>query len=340
MACILFHCGCAPESTVWTEHEGYRSKALVSGRGGGGFERLSAKDTGLLAPNSVALDSVVANRHFMHGSGIAIGDVDHDAWPDIYVARLTAPDVLYRNLGNWQFADITEASGLPPDSFASTGAVLADIDGDRDLDLLVTMLTGPNAVYLNDGQGRFASAPQAAGLASGNASTTMTLADIDGDADLDIYVTRFKRLTLADSLPHQLLTWDNVLADTSWNVRPEFRDHYVFRRSGSKIIRSELGEPDALYLNDGLGNYALQPWVSGRFRDTYGMPITESPRHWGLTARFHDVNGDLILDLYVCNDFDSLDAFFLSQGDGVFRHVPPEVLRQTSNATMKLLQNA
>ena len=334
LACVFLHFGCASQSTDWTEHEGFRYRALAMDRGDAGFELLSADRTGLVALNAVSSDTIVFNRHFMHGSGIAIGDVDNDARPDIFVARLTAPDVLYRNLGSWQFEDITSTSGLPLDSYASTGAVLVDIDGDRDLDLLVTMLTGPNAVYLNDGQGRFTSA--AMGLQSSYASTTMTLADIDGDTDLDMYVTRYKRIALSDSLPHDLLTWDNVLADTSWNVKPDFQAHYVFRRSGSRIIRSELGEPDALYLNSGQGYFEQQPWSGGRFRDARGDPIMESPRHWGLTARFHDVNGDLIPDLYVCNDFDSPDAFFLGQGDGAFRQVPPEALRQTSNATMSV----
>ena len=286
--------------------------------------------------NEVTADTIIANRHFMHGSGIAIGDVDNDGWPDVFVARLIASDVLYRNLGNWRFEDVTEQAGLLTEAQATTGAVLADIDGDHDLDLLTTMMTGPNAVWLNDGTGRFSSASDAAGLQSSRSSTTMTLADVDGDADLDLYVARYKRISLADSLPRQVLTWENVLADSSFNVKPEFQSHYVFRKSGTRVIRSELAEPDALFLNDGTGNFQLQSWTEGRFLDAAGRPLAESPQDWALTARFFDVNGDRIPDLYICNDFDSPDAFYLGQEGGTFQQVPAEAMRKTSNATMSV----
>lgn len=328
--------GCTTRTADWVDGEGYRKWPLSIERGSVGFEQLLAPKTGLTARNEVSEDTMVANRHFMHGSGIAIGDVDNDSWPDIYVARLTAPDLLYRNLGDWRFEDITLQSGLPATSSPSTGAVLVDIDGDRDLDLLVTMLTGPNAAFLNDGRGQFKRVPAAAGIESNLAGTTMTLADVDGDADLDLYVARYKRISLADSLPPEVLTWESVMADSAWQVKPEFATHYAFEKAGTGVIRSELGEPDALYLNNGRGTFEFEPWTDGRFLNAEGQKITESPRHWGLTARFHDVNGDRIPDLYVCNDFNSPDAFFLGQESGKLRQVPPEAVRKTSNATMSV----
>ena len=55
---------------------------------------------------------------------------------------MDGPNVLYRNLVGWRFEDVTEAAGVAaPDRF-STGAVLADLDGDGDLDLLVTAMGG------------------------------------------------------------------------------------------------------------------------------------------------------------------------------------------------------
>ena len=336
LLCWFILSGCASRSQEWTYGEMYQSRPLIYSRGKAGFQELGSRETGLVARNNVPMDSIVANRHFMHGSGIAIGDVDGDEWPDIYVARLTASDVLYRNLGQWRFKDISSEAGLDADSYASTGAVFADIDGDRDLDLLVTMLTGPNAVYLNDGHGQFSQVHEAAGLQSSYASTTMTLADVDGDADLDLYVARYKRIALADSLPSEALAWEQTLIDSTLEARPHFKEHYAFRMSGNRMIRSELGEPDALYLNDGLGRFEAVSWTGGGFLDAFGQPITQIPRGWGLTARFHDVNNDRIPDLYVCNDFDSPDAFWLGQAGGVFRLVSPEAVRKTSNATMSI----
>ena len=61
-------------------------------------------------------------------------DADNDGWPDLLVARFGTP-ILYRNLGNGRFADVTSGSGL--DRFANTIAVVAfDYDNDGRLDLL------------------------------------------------------------------------------------------------------------------------------------------------------------------------------------------------------------
>ena len=286
--------------------------------------------------NNVSAEQIVANRHFMHGSGIAIGDIDGDDRPDVYVARLHQSNVLYRNQGNLRFADITEASGVALEGYHSTGAALVDLDGDGDLDLLVTMLYGPGAVMLNDGKGRFSDFTSESGLASSLASTTMTLADVDGDRDLDIYIARYKRIALKDSLPSEAITWEVVMQDTTYAVKAPFADHYRFSVNGTRIMRTELAEPDGLYLNDGTGRFALVSWTGGVFTGADGTPLNAAPKDWALTARFYDINGDGHPDLYVCNDFEGQDALWLGDGQGNFRLAGADVLRSFSNATMSV----
>ena len=91
----------------------------------------------------------------MHGSGVALGDVNGDDLIDIYIARIRENNVLYLNKGNWEFEDVSEAAGVSCSSRYSTGAVFADVDGDRDLDLIVTALGGPNSLFINKGDGTF-----------------------------------------------------------------------------------------------------------------------------------------------------------------------------------------
>ena len=74
--------------------------------------------------------------------GAAVGDVDADGWPDLYVTRLDAPDILYRNRGDGTFEDATEAAGLGSD-LRTNAAGFADHDNDGDLDLYVTTLKEP-----------------------------------------------------------------------------------------------------------------------------------------------------------------------------------------------------
>ncbi len=71
-----------------------------------------------------------------HGHGIAVGDIDGDTRPDLFITRWRSY-ALYRNKGDGTFEDITTQSGLGGDRDWPTSAALADFDGDGDLDLYV-----------------------------------------------------------------------------------------------------------------------------------------------------------------------------------------------------------
>ncbi|OYV59509.1 MAG: hypothetical protein B7X01_03035, partial [Acidiphilium sp. 21-62-4] len=64
-------------------------------------------------------------------------------------------DVLYRNLGNWKFEDITATAGVGCTNLACTGATFADIDGNGTLDLIVNTVGNGTLIFFNDGKGRF-----------------------------------------------------------------------------------------------------------------------------------------------------------------------------------------
>ena len=270
--------GCTHPSTDWTQGDGFRYRELsVQGRSRTGFTEVDSRRSGIVAVNAVSQEAIIANRHMMHGSGIAIGDVTEDGLPDVYVARLSAPDILYRNLGDWRFENISVRAGLDSTARSTAGVVMADLDGDQDLDLILTMPLGPGAVYRNLGGGEFELVPNASGLNSSYASTTAALADVDHDGDLDAYIARYKRIALADSLPPAAISWEAVLSEGEQVPKKEFQAHYRFTQVGTKVIRSELAEPDGLYLNDGSGHFTPVPWTEGAFLDTAGKPITSIP---------------------------------------------------------------
>ena len=77
-----------------------------------GFAAVSAQMSGVTFTNYLAQHRHLTNQILLNGSGVAAGDVDGDGLADLYFCRLDGPNVLYRNLGNWRFGDITESSGV------------------------------------------------------------------------------------------------------------------------------------------------------------------------------------------------------------------------------------
>jgi tetratricopeptide (TPR) repeat protein len=150
-----------------------------------------------------------------YGYGAAVGDVDSDGHPDLFVTRWRSY-ALYRNNGNSTFADVTEHWGLGGDRDWPTSAAFADLDNDGDLDLYVCHYlkydpAGTNAssrkpglnplayspllyeaipdhLFRNDG-GRFVDVSKDAGIADSQGRGLGVVAcDLDDDGRVDLFV--------------------------------------------------------------------------------------------------------------------------------------------------------
>jgi len=309
----------------WIRDQGYRFAPLnVPPDGKPGFTQLPAAVTGITFTNLLSDEKAAENQIRLNGSGVASGDIDGDGLCDLYFCRLEGPNVLYRNRGNWTFEDITASAGVAcPDQF-SQGALFADVDGDGDLDLLVTAIGGGTGLFRNEGRGKFTESITN-GLVRRFAGTTMAMADVDGDGDLDLYVANNRTTTIRSTgIDVYNIGGRRVL-------RPEDRDDYEFTPEGLLL---EHGEVDFLYLNDGRGNFSPLSWTDGTFVGEDGKPLPKPPRDWGLSVMFRDINGDGSPDIYVCNDFHSIDRIWINDGKGRFRAIHPLALRHASTFSM------
>ena len=327
--------------TSWHNETGYRWRALaVPATGRAGFELLASNTTGITHRNDINDEHGLANRGLLDGAGVALGDVDGDGRPDIVLASEETPAALYHNDGDFHFRDVTNASGLDFAGLATTSAVLADIDGDGDLDLIVGTFGGPVKLYANDGTGHFTDATARSGLTGGYNATTITLADVDGNGSLDLYVATYKTHNALDVYSPQQRAFDQVLKKIgdSVVVVDEWKKEYRVeaRPDLGGFMRSQRAEPDLFFLNDGKGHFTRTPIVGPRFRDERGHPLRVDPDYFTLAARFYDVNGDGAPDLYVCNDLEDPDLFWLNDGHGNFQLVPQRTLRETSNTCMSV----
>ena len=301
-----------------------RAPLVISQGQGEGFRLLPPRETGVHFVNQLSDQNAANNQILLNGSGVAIGDVDGDGLPDIYLCGLDGPNALFRNLGGFRFEDITHMAGVAcPEDFA-TGAALVDIDGDSDNDLLVNAVGTGTRLFLNNGKARFEEKKES-GLLRRFGATSMALADVDGDGDLDLYVANYRTTTIRTTGFALLNVGGRKM------IRPEDRNDLEMTSEG-KVL--EHGEPHGFYLNAGAGAFQRVSWLEGAFLDDEGRPIKATPRDWGLTAMFRDINRDGNPDLYVCNDFHSPDRIWLGDGRGRFRAIGRFALRNTSTFSM------
>ena len=336
LCCVLLSIssgvGAAP--LQWKSATGYRYFEVqpkgVPGKAAG-FSALSGAETGVNFTNVLSRRLVAMNRVAENGSGVALGDVDGDGWCDIYFCGMEGNNVLYRNLRNWKFEDVTREARVALEQQLATGAVFADVDGDQDLDLLVNSIGGGTRLLMNDGKGKFSD--HAGGrLVKRFGSMSLALADIEGDGDLDLYVTNYRTIVGKDEMPRVKVQARKQNGQVV--ITPPGR-YTSLPAKGDNVEVFEQGERDFLYVNDGQGEFAPVAWTNGNFLNVHGESLKEVPQDWGLSVMMRDLNDDGLADILVCNDFlSSPDRIWLQEAGLKFREASLQAMRKVSLSSM------
>lgn len=237
------------------------------------------------------------------------------------------------------------------------GVAVGDINNDGLDDLFFTSNQGSNKLYINKGDLRFEDISESAQL-NGDLdwSTGVTMADVNGDGWLDIYVSQvanYKGLT-----GHNLLYINN--GDQTFSEKAE-EYGLAFQGFGTQAVFFDYdldGDLDVYLLNHSVhtvGNYGDAENLKNQISEQAGdrlfqsqlaqgsikfMDVTKqsgiysSPIGYGLGVSAADINGDYLPDLYITNDFHEDDYLYINNGDGTFKESLAEFLPHTSRYAM------
>jgi hypothetical protein len=256
---------------------------------------------------------------------------------------------------------ITFSNTLPEDStfnilnylyyYNGGGVAVGDINNDGLPDLYFTSNRGSNRLYLNKGNYQFADITERAAVAdSAGWKTGVTMADVNGDGYVDIYVSGVSYLGMHGRNVLYINNGDGTFTDRTKEYGLDFEgystqalffdydndgdldvyllNHSVHAEHGAANAASRTARNpragDRLYRNDG-GHFVDVSAAAGIYGGALGF---------GLGVVASDFDGDGCLDLYVANDFQEDDFLYHNNCDGTFTEVGGTAMRHTSRSSM------
>lgn len=233
------------------------------------------------------------------------------------------------------------------------GAGLGDINNDGLIDVYLTGNIAPNRLYLNKGNFEFEDISEKAGVQGTRAwSTGVSMADVNGDGFIDIYVCNSGDVK-GDNKQNELFINNGDLtftekaqeygvADRGYTTHAAFFDYdrdadldvYILNNSYQAIGSFNLRKNERP-LRDSLGGDKLLRNDGNKFVDVseeagiYGSVIG-----FGLGVTIGDVDKDGWLDIYVSNDFFERDYLYINNKNGTFKECLPEQMKSISATSM------
>ncbi len=233
------------------------------------------------------------------------------------------------------------------------GVGLGDINNDGLVDIYLTSNQGQNKLFLNKGSFKFEDITERAGVGGKKAwSTGVSLADVNGDGWLDIYIANSGDVKGDDKENelfinnHDLTFTESAaeygIADKGFTTHAVFFDYdrdndldlYILNNSYQAIGSFNLRKNERPK-RDLLGGDKLMRNDGGHFVDVSEQAgIYGSVIGFGLGATVGDINKDGWPDIYVSNDFFERDYLYINNHDGTFKECLTDEMKSISGASM------
>ncbi|GAB5526712.1 MAG: VCBS repeat-containing protein [Roseivirga sp.] len=297
---------------------------MFTGCGDGDSTSFSSKDhpslftltnpdsTGLYFINEVTEQpqlNILTYEYLYNGGGVALGDINKDGLPDVFMTGNLFGGRLFLNKGDLKFEQISETAGVFVGGW-STGVSMVDINQDGYDDIYICRsLTGDinlrrNVLLINNQNNTFTDKAAEYGLDDPSFSHYASWFDYDNDGDLDMYL-----------LNHRI------------DFKEALKLKYTTNEAGREVRYEEDAETqfvtDKLYRNNGNGSFTDVTAEAGLINRAFGLSITTA-----------DLNKDGWADVYVANDYADKDHIYINNGDGTFTDKVDEMLFHMSKNSM------
>jgi tetratricopeptide (TPR) repeat protein len=255
-----------------------------------------------------------------HAVACAVGDYDGDGLNDLAVA-LDDRVLLFHNLGNGKFQDVTTEAGLAARNRPS-GITFVDYDHDGDLDLFITgsgLQPGgaPNVLWRNNGNKTFTEWTEPTGLGGSGQTSAAILTDFNNDRAVDLAVTGDASAPLIyvnpreGKYPAQAL-YENTKLPASVGIAV-----LDFNKDGwMDMAITHAGAPGLTLWRNVLG-----PGGIGRRFERVNLPMEGALRGWGVTPIDIDNDGWIDLAAIVETKDGAQLRVLRNRGDGSFEDV-------------------
>jgi hypothetical protein len=282
-------------------------------------------------------------------------DGERDAGPTLFAKR--SPDNTGVTFSN-TLAESTDLNIVNYLYYYNGGGVAAgDVTGNGRPDLYFTSNEGPNALYLNEGDFAFREVTEEAGVAgTADWTTGVTMADVNGDGRLDIYVSvvhGVEGLEGTNQLYVNQGTGDDGTPSFSEEAEAYGLDAQGYGTQAAFFDYDLDGDLDVYLLNHSIhdeqtyGRVELReerhPQAGDRLLENRGGTFVDVSEEagiyggrigYGLGVSVTDVNTDGCPDLYVANDFHEDDYLYVNNCDGTFSEQLRSAVGHTSLSSM------